>query len=275
MAEPFYNMWEQPGSGVIYGNNKIEYIFKGPSGAGALAREEIRKMAISDTRFRGLFVDFESSKLSPDGKFDTLFVVVDTTPNREVSTKERADGETEWKINHAYEIRAMELFPGYRTHWNHDLYFACEATKDALEKVVFLSPAWWLTAKDTNLSPKDQLLYKWAQSQPPDSTIKENGVSKTFRWLLLLSRTRKGREGYPITMPSVTEKIYFRTFARAVANLKKANTHVAPSVTGPYSKDPKHWLLQPDGIEETANYFVTVNHYIYADKWDNWDEPTT
>lgn len=270
MSAEFAYFEEQPGSGTRYGNNKIEYIFKGRAGYGLTYLEQLRQMASSDELFRGMYVDFRNCKLSPDGPYEVLSIAVDAVPGRTASTP-KADGETVWEFNNPYESRPLEMTDGYRANWNYDLYWACEATKEAMENpAITSSPAWWLTATDTNLTAAQQLTYRWSQSQPSDMTIKADGVQKTYRWLLLVKRTRPGREGYPTAMPSVTEKIYYRSYERAVANIREGNTHVAPSKTGPLPSDPKYWVMQPDGIKEENGYYVVVNRYLYAKKWDDY-----
>ena len=264
-----YGLHEQPGSGTVSGSGKIEYIFKGiGTGRAAQAFEELRSAANVGSLFRGKYIQFGECKHSRDGALETLFVVTGPTPARS-APKEKADGDTDYALSITYMEKPLEMHPAYRTNWNYDLYAAVEATEENLKNPPFSgSPGWWLTATGTDISPEEQTKYKWGKSTPPDQTVKENGVSKTYRWLLIIPRTKPGQEVFPYAAPTVTERIYFRSRGKAENNLRKANTHVAPKKTYIYPKEAKNWVVQPSGIEESGGYYITVNTYTYADKWD-------
>lgn len=265
----YYGLHEQPGSGTVFGNGKTEYIFKGiVPGTAARAFADLRGAAACGDLFRGDYIQFSECKYSRDGVMETLFVVTAPCIGK-TAAKDRAEGETEYALNINDMEKPLEMHPNYRTNWNYDLFAAVEATAENLKNPqISSSPAWWLTATTTNIPPEEQLKYKWGKSAPPDQTVKENGISKTYRWLMAIPRTKPGQEVFPYAAPVVTERIFFRTRSRAEDNLRKANTHVAPKKTYIYSKNPKNWVVKPSGIEESGGYFITVNTYIYADKWD-------
>lgn len=265
----FPGMAEQPGSGALYGDDRCEYIFKGLKGTGAANFDLVRDLANSAAPFRGMYIDFPSCKLSCDQAYDTLFVVAAATPTVEYGNQPKAEGETVFGLSITYMEKPLEMHPDYLVNWNYDIFHALEATDaNMTNPQIPALPEWWETAKEINIPPKDQLKFRWGKTNPPDQTLKSGGLNKIYRYLLLKKRTMPGVEVFPYRAPTVTERIYFKSEARAEANLKKANQLIAPKKTYIYDKDPKKWLVQPQGIEETGYYYIAVNHYIYADKWE-------
>lgn len=263
---------EQPSSGSQTGVGRYEFVFKCRRGEGEGYFNDFVGDATSGSQFRGLYIDADSSRMSAGESWDTIFIVATKTPKAVTYTDiDRPNGDTVYSANMTYMERGVEMLPNYRTHWNYDLFVAVEATEESIKNPpahFYKSPAWWLTAKDTNIPYEDQFNYKWGQSTPPDQTVKSGGVNKVYRWLLQIQRTKPGKEVRPAEYPTVVERIYFRTKSKAEAALRKANTLSAPKRTYIWGKNDKNWLCQPQGIEEDGYYFIVVTNYIYADEWD-------
>lgn len=263
-----YGMIEQSGSGVLTGSGATEYIFKGLRGTGEAAFAELKNAAISGERFRGKYILFGNCKLAADESFDTLFVATAVNPGAAPKV-EKSIGETSSNLSITHIEKPIEMHWNYRTRWNNDLFWACEATQAKLESPEPPStPSWYEDATDTDIPAADQLIFRWGKSQPPDQSLTVGGVSRTFRWLLLHPRSKPGVEVFPYDAPTVTERTYYRDYASAEYGLARSNAHAAPKKSYIYGRDPRNWISQPQGVEEQGGFFVAVNVFLYADDWD-------
>lgn len=271
---------EQPSSRSKIGSTGMEFVYKCNRGQGSIYFSQFARMAEAEMFHEGMYIDLDSCRMSPGEVYDTLFIVGSTMPKYAGYTKiDRANGDTTYNLSITYMDRPIGMMFGYVTMMDYDLYAAIEATDAAFAappEHYSTVPLWALIATDINVPIEDQLKYRWAQSQPPDQTVQIGGVSKTYRWVIIMPRALPGVSVKTIACPTVIERIYFKSEARANQALKRGNTLLAPKKTYIYGKENKNWLFQPQGVEEIDNYFVCVNHYIYADKWSTllYDEAT-
>lgn len=253
-----YGLVEQPTSGGSQGTTTT-YIFSGISRGKAKAAL-IALLNSSDTlpMFRGMPILSKNCSIAFNGFIETLTIVTGIPSFSSGSPSESQD-LVEWNLNTNRIEKAIETHKNYKVCWSRDLYYAVPAT--AANPNIPALPAWYTD----NKTPATGDIY-WSADKNHPSDVVIGGLP--HRFVLAAVRTKMGIEVYQVNAPIVTEYKYFKSISSAKKNLKIANKLLAPDETFDYPKSAKCWLVNPDGISQEGDYYVTRNVYQYADEWD-------
>ena len=263
-----YKLVEQPNSGALTGPKKVQFVFAGlrSTNLAATAWAALLTAANSYEQFRGYYIDIDNCRLDYSAGLWTLYLAGNSDNGTTVRTNVK-HGDTVWNLSLDYTTVPLESLDDFLMRWSYDLFYAVDTTEEHPE-IPGDAPAAVKNATD-GLKGNYAGVWAYAKSQPANFTKVVDGEVRTFAWTLFARREKGNIQGKMEFTATVTQKKYFRTRAAAVNALATPNSRSTPAERFGFPSGNSHWILQPDGITQENDLYVTNNKYLYSAEWDS------